>query len=57
MKKYYIGTIAVTLVILAVGYFLASAATFHDIFSVICGIWIGYVAARVHNWYYAKKLK
>ncbi len=57
MKKYYIGTIAVTLVILAVGYFLASAATFHDIFSVICGIWIGYVAACVHSWYYAKKSK
>ena len=57
MKKYYIGTIAVTLVILAVGYFFASAATFHDILLVICGIWIGYVAACVHHWYYAKKSK
>ena len=57
MKKYYIGTIAITLVILAVGYFLASAVTFHDIFSVICGIWIGYVAACAHHWYYAKKSK
>jgi glycopeptide antibiotics resistance protein len=57
MKKYFIGTIAVTLAILAVGYFLASATTFHDIFSVICGIWIGYVASYVHHYYYAKKLK
>ncbi len=57
MKKYYIGTIVVTLGILIIGYLLASAATFHDIVSVICGIWIGYVAACVHRWYYAKTLK
>ena len=55
MKKYYIGTIVVTLAILAVGYFLSSAARFHDILGVICGIWIGYVAACVHRWYYVKK--
>ena len=56
MKKYYIGTIVVTIVILAVGYFFAPAM-FHDILSVVCGIWIGYVASCVHRWYYAKKLK
>jgi len=57
MKKYYTGTVVVTFVILVVGYFFASAVTFHDILSVVCGIWIGYLAACVHNWYYTKKSK
>ncbi len=57
MKKIFIGTLAVTLVVLIIAWFLASPAAFFDISLVIYGFWIGYIASYVHHYYYAKKLK
>jgi hypothetical protein len=57
MKTTLISTLAIALVVLVIARFIAIPATFFDIWLIISGFCIGYIASYIHHYLYAKKLK